>query len=160
MFQKFVLFLCGILQLKLQWKQVYLLPELNMAALRVKKIPKPQERVNMDLICILSKRAANMLSDFLNVSFRTKFLPSQSGAALSSLDPTKVVSTLNCACGKKFTSGEPQCFWWWSINFSYFCDSLKCPGMVHRDTLPMFWQIVDPFLFLICFFRSMKYHVC
>lgn len=65
MFQKFVLFLCGILQLKLQWKQVYLLPELNMAALRVKKIPKPQERVNMDLICILSKCAAKVLSDFL-----------------------------------------------------------------------------------------------
>lgn len=110
MFQKFVLFLCGILQLKLQWKQLYLLPELNMAALPVKKIPKPQERVNMDLICVLSKRAVNVLSDFLNVSFRTKFLPSQSGAALSSLDPKKAVSTLNCACGKKFTSGEPQCF--------------------------------------------------
>lgn len=36
--QKFVLFLYGIPQLKLQWKQVYFLLELNMADLPVKKI--------------------------------------------------------------------------------------------------------------------------
>lgn len=40
MFQKFVLFLYGIPQLKLQQKQLYLLPELNMTGLLVKKNPK------------------------------------------------------------------------------------------------------------------------
>jgi len=56
-----------------------------------KKIPKPEERVNMDLVSILSESAANVLSDFSNVSVRTNFLPSQSGAALSGLDTTKAV---------------------------------------------------------------------
>lgn len=84
MFQKFVLFLYRIPQLKLQQNQLNL-SELSMTGIPVKNPKLPKKHANPLKI---SKAFGTGIMDLFsfNVSFRIKFLPSQSGIALLGLD--------------------------------------------------------------------------